>query len=68
MDGDGTRQVIRVERGATGAEELAALAVVLLTRTAPADPADGGHGTRPVARWRRVDRPGQFGGARTWRF
>ncbi|MFI7601235.1 acyl-CoA carboxylase epsilon subunit [Actinoplanes sp. NPDC049681] len=66
MDGEGTRQVIRVQRGAAGAEELAALVAVLLARTVPAGPTGGGRGIRPVARWRRFDRPAPFGGARTW--
>jgi hypothetical protein len=63
-------QLLRIERGSPGPEELAALTAVLLARTAtvgaePDDHLSSGH--RPVARWRRLERARGFDGPRSWR-
>ncbi|MFD5342476.1 acyl-CoA carboxylase epsilon subunit [Streptomyces anulatus] len=63
---------IRVEKGAPSAEELAALAAVLLARTGPAGGAgDGGElpsqQHRTTAQWRRPERSHRSPGPRSWR-
>ncbi|MFI0234834.1 acyl-CoA carboxylase subunit epsilon [Streptomyces sp. NPDC017086] len=58
----------RVEKGSPSEEELAALTVVLLARaTAGGVPAPAAEPSRPVARWRRLERATVFGGPRSWR-
>ncbi|WP_410537964.1 acyl-CoA carboxylase subunit epsilon [Streptomyces sp. KL2] len=61
--------LLRVTRGNPGAEELAALTAVLLSRTAAAgaEPDDVSRSRRAVARWSRPEREPGFEGARTWR-
>ncbi|MFC9858793.1 MULTISPECIES: acyl-CoA carboxylase epsilon subunit [unclassified Streptomyces] len=65
-------EVLRVEKGAPNAEELAALTAVLLARAEAArggGPAGAAHTTRPGggARWRRPERALPFADPRTWR-
>ncbi|AXE89722.1 acyl-CoA carboxylase subunit epsilon [Streptomyces sp. Go-475] len=58
----------RVEKGSPSEEELAALTVVLLARAAAAGvPAPAAEPSRPLARWRRLERATGFGGPRSWR-
>ncbi|MFE6984861.1 acyl-CoA carboxylase epsilon subunit [Streptomyces griseus] len=58
---------IRVEKGTPSAEELAALAAVLLARTGPADGDPKPHQHRTTARWRRPERSHRSPGPRSWR-
>ncbi|MFI8433235.1 acyl-CoA carboxylase subunit epsilon [Streptomyces sp. NPDC079020] len=66
------QELLRVERGAPNAEELAALTAVLIARAEAAcegGPAGAARGARPRdgARWRRPERALPFADPRTWR-
>ncbi|WP_305127001.1 acyl-CoA carboxylase subunit epsilon [Streptomyces odontomachi] len=58
--------VLRVERGQAGPEELAAVTAVLLARAA-AQPAAPAHRVRPKAGWRRLERERGFNAPHSWR-
>ncbi|WP_367141194.1 MULTISPECIES: acyl-CoA carboxylase epsilon subunit [Streptomyces] len=59
---------LRVEKGAAGPEELAALTAVLLARgAAGADPDDLARHHRATALWRRPERSPRAPGPRSWR-
>lgn len=58
--------VLRVERGHAGPEELAAVTAVLLARAA-AQPAAPAHSARPKAGWRRLERERGFHAPHSWR-
>jgi hypothetical protein len=59
--------VLRVERGSAGPEELAAVTAVLLARAAGRAAAVPGGTGRPKAGWRRLERERGFQGAHSWR-
>jgi hypothetical protein len=62
-----TGDVLRVERGQAGPEELAAITAVLLARAgAAAQPAPDEH-VRPRAGWRRLERESGFRPPHSWR-
>ncbi|MGW8701877.1 acyl-CoA carboxylase subunit epsilon [Streptomyces lavenduligriseus] len=58
--------VLRVEKGHPGPEELAAVTAVLLARSARSGPAPAQDG-RDRAVWRRLERDGGFPLAHSWR-
>ncbi|MHB9858830.1 acyl-CoA carboxylase subunit epsilon [Streptomyces sp. YIM S03343] len=60
---------IRVEKGQADPEEVAAITAVLLARAAAKSDSAGaeGHGRRPKARWRRLEREGGFRSPHSWR-
>lgn len=58
----------RVERGQPTEEELAALALTLMSRlAAPAPQARPAPGPRSLARWRRTDRTTDYRSPQSWR-
>jgi Acyl-CoA carboxylase epsilon subunit len=61
-----TGDVLRVERGQAGPEELAAVTAVLLARAA-AQPAAEARADRPRAGWRRLERERGFPAPHSWR-
>ncbi len=58
--------VLRVERGQAGPEELAAVTAVLLARAAATSADPAGH-VRPKAGWRRLERERGFHAPHSWR-
>ncbi|WP_331765277.1 acyl-CoA carboxylase subunit epsilon (plasmid) [Streptomyces sp. NBC_01384] len=66
-ESSGPADTIRVVKGAPTEEELAALAVVLLARSAAQEPVQPGLPHRPSARWRRPDRVHGHRVPRSWR-
>jgi hypothetical protein len=63
----GADTVLRIERGHTGPEELAALTAVLLSRTATAPAAEQMPPPRaPSASWRRLERQPAFFCSHSW--
>ncbi|GGW54634.1 hypothetical protein GCM10010503_34460 [Streptomyces lucensis JCM 4490] len=58
--------ILRVEKGRPGPEELAAVTAVLLARTAPTGPERADDG-QDKAVWRRLERDGGFAPAHSWR-
>jgi hypothetical protein len=61
-------EVVRVERGHAGPEELAALTAVLLARAAAAGrPVTSLERPRSVAGWRRLERQSGFSAPHSWR-
>lgn len=60
------QQMLRVERGYAGPEELAAITVILLARAAAPAPAPARR-PRSRTRWRRLEREPGFRAPHSWR-